>query len=156
MLFDLAIAIETIEHAQNIRELLRAIGKRLIPGGRLFVQSLLHQTCSYVMGDTWMGRNFFTGGSIISLNSYFHLAPPSLHICDMKPVSGIGYSKTLLAWLYLMEPQRKTFVAKYGTAFYEGFRMFYLSCAEAFAANNGAEFMVAYYIFRAVKPPKAE
>ena len=27
---------------------------------------------------------------------------------------------------------------------------------QAFAANNGAEFMVAYYIFRAVKATKAE
>ena len=150
MLFDLAIAIETIEHAQNIRELLRAIGKRLIPGGRLFVQSLLHQTCSYVMGDTWMGRNFFTAGSILSLNSYFHLTPPELHIIDMSPVNGIGYSKTLLAWLYLMEEKKGPFVSKYGTAFYEGFRMFYISCAEAFAANNGNEFMCGYYTFEKV------
>ena len=40
-----------------------------------------------------------------------------------------------------MEPQRAAFVAKYGAPFYEGFRMFYLSCAEAFAANRGAEYM---------------
>ena len=82
-----------------------------------------------------------------SLNSYFHLAPPELHVAEMQPVSGIGYSKTLLAWLYLMEPQRAKFYAKYGRKFYEGFRMFYISCAEAFAANNGAEFMCGYYTF---------
>ena len=63
-LFDAAVAIETIEHAQNIRELLGAVSTRLKPGAKLFVQSLLHQTCSYVMGDTWMGRNFFTAGSV--------------------------------------------------------------------------------------------
>jgi len=146
--FDAAIAIETIEHAQNIRELLSAVSARLRPGGKLFVQSLLHQTCSYVMsGDTWMGRNFFTAGSIIALNSYFHLAPPDLYIAEMKPVSGIGYSKTLLAWLRLQEQKRAKFVGKYGTAFYEGFRMFYISCAEAFAANDGNEFMCGYYTF---------
>ena len=33
---------------------------------------------------------------------------------------------------------------------------FYYVCVEAFAANNGAEFMVAYYTFRAVKATKAE
>lgn len=147
-LFDGAMAIETIEHAQNISELLNAVAIRLKPGAKLFVHSLLHQSASYLVEpDSWMGRNFFTGGSIISLNSYFHLAPPSLHICDMKPVSGIGYSKTLLAWLYLMEPHRSTFVKKYGADFYEGFRMFYMSCAEAFAANEGNEYMCGYYTF---------
>ena len=30
-------------------------------------------------------------------------------------------------------------VGKYGSQFYEGFRMFYISCAEAFAANDGDE-----------------
>ena len=84
---------------------------------------------------------------ILSLNSYFHLCPADMHISEMEPVSGIGYSKTLLAWLYLMEPQRSKFVAKYGATFYEGFRMFYMSCAEAFAANAGNEFMCGYYTF---------
>ena len=60
------------------------------------------------------GRNFFTGGSIISLNSYFHLLPTSLRLTEVQPVSGVGYSKTLLAWLDLMERQRTPFVRKYG------------------------------------------
>jgi len=98
-----------------------------------------------------MGRNFFTGGSILSLNSYYHLLPDSLVLRDVVPVNGIGYSKTLYAWLMLMEQQRAPFVAKYGVKFYEGFRMFYLSCSEAFAANNGNEYMCGYYTF--VKRP---
>ena len=147
-LFDAAMAIETIEHAQNISELLGAVALRLKPNAKLFCHSLLHQSSSYLVEtDSWMGRNFFTGGSILSLNSYFHLAPPSLYIAEMTPINGIGYSKTLLAWLYLMEPHRATFVKKYGAAFYEGFRMFYMSCAEAFAANDGNEYMCGYYTF---------
>jgi len=147
-LFDAAVAIETVEHAQNIKELLSAVALRLRKGAKFFVHSLLHQSSSYLVEtDSWMGRNFFTGGSIISLNSYFHLAPPSLYLADVLPVSGEGYAKTLLAWLALLEPQRKPFVAKYGAFFYEGFRMFYISCAEAFAANEGAEYMCGYYTF---------
>ena len=46
-----------------------------------------------------------------------------------------------------MEPHQATFVPKYGRTFYEGFRMFYISCAEAFAANDGNEFMCGYYKF---------
>lgn len=139
-LFDAAFAIETVEHAQNIGELLTAVSNRLKIGSKFFVHSLLHQSSSYLVDlDGWMGRNFFTGGSILSLNSYCHLAPPSLYLADVLPVSGEGYAKTLLAWLALLEPNRKQFVAKYGATFYEGFRMFYISCAEAFAANKGAE-----------------
>jgi len=151
-LFDAAVAIETVEHAQNIGELLEATALRLKPGAKFFVHSLLHQSSSYLMDvDSWMGRNFFTGGSILSLNSYFHLMPDSLVMRDVVPVNGVGYSKTLLAWLELMEQKRTPFVAKYGSKFYEGFRMFYLSCAEAFAANSGNEFMCGYYTF--VKRP---
>lgn len=147
--FDAAVAIETVEHAQNIAELLRAVALRLKPGAKFFVQSLLHQSASYLMDDeSWMGRNFFSGGSILSLNSYFHLIPPTLYLAEVEPVNGIGYSKTLLAWLGFMERQRSSIVAQYGHEFYERFRMFYISCAEAFAANNGAEFMCGYYTFQ--------
>ena len=58
--FDAAVAIETIEHARDIRTLLDYTAKRLRPGARLFVQSLLHQSRAYLMDDSnWMGRNFF-------------------------------------------------------------------------------------------------
>jgi len=147
-LFDAAFAIETIEHAQNIGELLNAVALRLRPGAKLFVHSLLHQSMSYLLSpDTWMGRNFYTGGSILALNSYFHLAPKSLYLADVQPVSGIGYMKTALAWLALLEQNRKLFISKYGSDFYEGFRMFYIAVAEPFGANNGAEFMCGYYTF---------
>ena len=83
--------------------------------------------------------------SILSLNSYFHLTPPSLRLTKVVPVSGAGYSKTLSAWLVNLEAQRPRMVAKYGKKFYEGFRAFYFVCVEAFAANDGCEFMVGYY-----------
>jgi len=147
-LFDAAVAIETIEHAQNISELLSAVALRLKPNAKFFVQSLLHQSASYLLdSDSWMGRNFFTGGSIIALNSYFHLAPAELYLADVVPVNGKEYSSTLLAWLALQEKNRAKLVKKYGSSFYEGFRMFYISCAEAFAANDGAEYMCGYYTF---------
>merc|ERR1712194_158180 len=93
-------AIETIEHAKDIRALLTRASEQLAPNGVLFVHSLLHQTFSYLMAsDTWMGRNFFTGGSILGLNSYFHLCPRSLHIEYMEPVNGKHYTRTLLDFL---------------------------------------------------------
>lgn len=146
--FDAAIAIETVEHARDIRTLLEHVAQRLKPQSKLFVHSLLHQSNSYLLDDSdWMGRNFFTGGSILALNSYHHIAPPSLYISEVHPVNGQGYSRTLLAWLEALERNRTLMVNKYGRSFYEGFRMFYIMCAEAFAANNGNEFMCGYYVF---------
>mmetsp|Transcript_13689 Transcript_13689/g.30659 ORF Transcript_13689/g.30659 Transcript_13689/m.30659 type:complete len:347 (-) Transcript_13689:57-1097(-) len=146
--FDAAFGIETLEHARNIASLIEAVADRLKLGARFFVHSLLHQSASYLVDDgDWMGRNFFSGGSILSLNSYFHLAPPSLYVTEVVPISGKGYSLTLLAWLAKMEANRGEFVARYGRQFYEGYRAFYVVSAEAFAANNGYEYMVAYYTF---------
>ena len=44
-----------------------------------------------------------SGGSILALNSYFHLSPRSLFISEMYPVNGIGYSRTLLSWLEVIK-----------------------------------------------------
>lgn len=146
--FDAAVAIETIEHARDIRSLLSAVARRLKPGAKLFVHSLLHQTKSFLMSESnWMGRNFFSGGSILALNSYMHLCPPELLITEVIPISGLGYSLTLIAWLEAMEKKKSVFVARYGRKFYEGFRAFYIVCAEAFASNDGYEYMCGYYIF---------
>lgn len=148
-LFDAAVAIETVEHARNIEKLLVAVAARLKPGALFFVHSLLHQTASYLIDDgDWLGRNFFSGGSILALNTYLHLTPPELHLIDCRPVNGRGYSRTLLAWLDNLERKKQHYVAVYGREFVEGFRAFYLVCAECFAANDGYEFMCGYYLFQ--------
>jgi len=148
-LFDAVLAIETIEHSRNVNALLTAVAARMRPGAILFVQSLLHQSMSYMMGaDSWMGRNFFAGGSILALNSYFHLIPPTLRISGFEAINGLHYSRTLDAWLYAMERHKKQIVAESNADFYEGFRAFYLVCSEAFASGGGNEFMCAYYTFQ--------
>ncbi|KAJ8604058.1 hypothetical protein CTAYLR_001741 [Chrysophaeum taylorii] len=116
--FDAAVAIETIEHSRNVAKLLAAIADRLKPKARFFVHSLVHQTASYLVDDQdWLGRNFFSGGSILGLNSYLHLKPPTLDLVDLTPVSGVGYSKTLLAWLDKLEHNYDDFVSVYGIPF---------------------------------------
>ena len=70
--FDAAVAIETIEHARDIRTLLDYTAKRLKPSSRFFVQSLLHQSRAYLMDDSnWMGRNFFR-----DISSFIHTTWP--------------------------------------------------------------------------------
>ena len=46
-----------------------------------------------------------------------------------------------------LETKRKMLVERYGSDFYEGFRLFYIMCAESFAANSGNEYMCGYYVF---------
>ena len=62
----------------------------------------------------------------------------------------LAFIQALLALLppcYEQVENKARFVKKYGSDFYEGFRMFYIAVAEAFGANNGAEFMCGYYVF---------
>lgn len=147
--FDRIVAIETLEHAQNIKILLQAISLYLKPNGKFFCQSLLHQEKSFVMDNTsWLGRNFYTSGSIISLNSYFHLTPKELYIEDITPVNGTHYCKTLKTWLVLMEKNKEQIINIYGSNFYEKFRMFYMSCSEAFRSGCGTQYLCAYYTFK--------
>lgn len=49
--------------------------------------------------------------------------------------------------LQALEMKSSMLVGRYGSDFYEGFRLFYIMCAEAFAANSGNEYMCGYYVF---------
>merc|ERR1711995_273597 len=65
----------------------------------------------------------------------------------MTPVRGHGYSRTLLAFNRALEREYKPLCARYGVPFVEGFRAFYIVCAEAFSVNDGCEYMVGWYTF---------
>ena len=52
-----------------------------------------------------------------------------------------------LCLIEVLEKKRSELVPRYGSDFYEGFRLFYIICAEAFAANSGNEYMCGYYVF---------
>lgn len=144
--YDCIIGIETIEHCHNIEKLFYWINKRLKNNGLVFIQSLTLQHDSYLIdNDSWMGRNFFSGGQMLSLQSYLHYNK-DLIVTNMIPRNGYEYSKTLEFWLNNLENIKDNIIYNFGKTHYEKFRMFYIQPIEAFRSHNGNNYMTCYYI----------
>ena len=141
------MAIETLEHGRNIGRIFEYISRRLEPDGRVFVQSLVHQIRTLLIkGDDWMGRNFFTGGQVFSLQSYLHYNE-HLRVAELVPVSGTNYARTAQVWLDRLEAKGPEIKRRFGAPVYENFRMFYIQTVEAFGALEGNAYMLGYYTF---------
>jgi len=106
-LYDRIFACESLEHSRNYQALFARIAKVLAPDGRFFVQILGHREYSYLMNaKSWMGRRFFTGGTIPSM-TFFHHFTDDLCVERTEVVTGTEYSRTLDAWLQLMYAKRE-------------------------------------------------
>ena len=123
--------------------------------GKVFLQILCHREYTYFMNQNdWMGRNFFTGGTIPS-TKLFQFFNDHLIIKDTWYLRGTEYGKTLNAWLHELHRKKKTAISIFKESGYqdpnlefEKWRMFYLMCSESFSYNNGRDWMVAYYLLR--------
>lgn len=165
VLFDRVVSIECLEHSRDYEQIFARISNILKDDGLMFVQILCHREYTYFMSnDSWMGRNFFTGGTIPSTKLFLHFNR-DLVVQWTKVISGKEYSKCLDAWLHRLESKKDKVLAIFKDAYqggkankhnsaemsasylYEKWRMFYLMSSEAFAFNKGQEWMVAYYVF---------
>jgi cyclopropane-fatty-acyl-phospholipid synthase len=146
------VSIECIEHCRAYDKLFEKLSSVLLDDGFCFFQILGHSEYSYLMNDnSWMGRNFFTGGTIPSMHLFHHFNEHLL-VEKLNVISGKQYAKTLDSWLHRMYDKKteimKTFVERYGkdaNKHYEGWRMFYLMCSESFGFNDGKDWCVGYF-----------
>lgn len=146
------VSIECIEHCLGYHLLFEKFSNILKDDGFCFFQILGHKRFSYIMSNkSWMGRNFFTGGIVPSMNlfSYFN---NHLKIKDKYIISGTEYSKTLDSWLNKMyqnkEKIMKIFKMNYGdnaNYYFQSWRMFYLMSSASFGYNQGNDYCVAYF-----------
>ncbi|KAK1760724.1 S-adenosyl-L-methionine-dependent methyltransferase [Echria macrotheca] len=157
--FDRVLSIEMFEHMKNLEEVFAKMARALKPGGKAFIHVFGHKDSPYHFEDGWMTRNFFTGGMMPSLDLYLYFQD-DLKIQKHWFLSGTHYSKTLNAWLRILEANKKKalpeFVAMYGeanaTVWYNRWRVFYLASAEFFGYGGGDYFGVCHYLFE--KPVK--
>jgi cyclopropane-fatty-acyl-phospholipid synthase len=157
--YDRVVSVEMFEHLRNYRELFRRIAGWLLPEGKMFVHVFCHRQSSYLFetegADNWMGRNFFTGGTMPSAD-LFSRFDQDLKIEQQWQVNGLHYWRTCEAWLKNLETHRleleKLFQHQLShtaaRVALQRWRIFIMACAELFRYRDGEEWFVSHYRFR--------
>lgn len=158
-LLDRVVSVEMFEHMKNYERLLAKVTAWLKPdSGRLFVHIFTFLYHSYhfeVQGPSdWMTKYFFAGGTMPAAGLLARFQRDAVLLKHWR-VNGTHYSRTLEAWLKLMDANearvRALFAATYGAAEVERWvarwRMFFMACSELFAFNGGDEWFVSHYLF---------
>jgi len=155
---DRVVSIEMFEHMKNYEKLLARIMSWLKPDGRLFVHIFTFLYHSYhfeVQGPSdWMTKYFFAGGTMPAAGLLARFQRDAVLLRHWR-VNGVHYSRTLEAWLKLMDASitevRALFARTYGVAEVERWvarwRMFFMACSELFAYGSGNEWFVSHYLF---------
>ncbi|MBE1161944.1 SAM-dependent methyltransferase [Dyella acidiphila] len=156
--FDRCVSIEMFEHMRNYETLLARIASWLRPGGKLFVHIFAHQTLLYTFeteGDTnWMGRHFFTGGLMPSVDTLLWFQR-DLSLEKRWKVDGRHYQRTANDWLAnqdannteVMRSLVKAYGREHADLWCQRWRMFWMACAELFGYDSGQQWLVAHYLF---------
>jgi cyclopropane-fatty-acyl-phospholipid synthase len=156
--FDRVVSVEMFEHVRNYEQLLRRISTWLKADGRLFVHIFCHRDLLYPFeahgDDDWMGRHFFTGGLMPSIDTLVEFQR-DVALLERWSVPGTHYAKTARAWLDNLDANRaRARAALLGTVgeaevdrALQRWRMFFMACEELFGYRDGSEWLVAHYLF---------
>lgn len=156
--FDRVVSIEMFEHMRNWRELMQRINAWLEPGGKLFVHVFCHRRVAYRFetdgASNWLGRYFFTGGLMPSLDLLPRMQAP-LVLEKAWEVDGTHYARTAEAWAAnLRRRSAEALVALtpvYGAEaplWVQRWWIFFVACAELFRYRGGGEWLVGHYRLR--------
>jgi len=156
--YDRIVSVEMFEHMRNYDVLFRRLESWLNPGGKLFVHVFAHRQYPYLFdsegADNWMGRYFFTGGTMPS-HGLLPAMAGELKLEAQWCLDGRHYARTLEAWLVNLDRNRgpvlRLFDDAYGRAescrWLQRWRIFLMASAELFAYDEGAEWGVSHYRF---------
>lgn len=156
--FDRVVSVEMFEHMRNYEKLLEKISKWLNDEGKLFVHIFVHSKFSYkfeVNDETdWMSKYFFSGGIMPSEHLLYYFQK-DLSIKNHWTLSGRHYAQTARKWLNNMDDNKsdimKVFNDHYGPKdamkWFNYWRVFFMSCEELWAFDDGREWLVGHYLF---------
>jgi cyclopropane-fatty-acyl-phospholipid synthase len=158
--FDRIVSIEMFEHMRNYGALFERISRWLAEDGYFFMHIFCHRSAAYEYIDAgpgdWMSRHFFSGGIMPSEDLPLRFQQ-HLTAVNTWQWSGREYQKTARAWLKNLD-KRKTAITPmlervYGEAdsrrWWMRWRMFFLAVSEMFGYDDGREWRIGHYLFRA-------
>lgn len=175
--FDRVVSVEMLEHMRNYEALMRSIRTWLRPEGLLFTHIFVHASLAYPFetdgDDNWMGRHFFTGGQMPSVDLLPRFQDDLELECDWS-VNGMHYARTARAWLENLDAHHAELTALLArdrgaaeaAVMIRRWRVFFMACEELWGYADGTEWSVHHYRFRpraavtsdalAAWPPSAE
>jgi cyclopropane-fatty-acyl-phospholipid synthase len=162
--FDRVVSVEMFEHMRDWRRLLGRVSRWLRADGQLFFHVFCHTSHAYTFedegDDNWMGRHFFSGGIMPSLDLLGVVTPDDLQMEAEWWLDGTHYQRTAAAWRENLESRRDEVLSVLrehygGQAFiwYHRWRLFFLACEELFGYRRGSEWGVGHYRMRRAGVP---
>ena len=157
--FDRVVSVEMFEHMRNWETLLGKVQSWLQDDGRVFLHVFAHHRYAYPFEvkdeSDWMSQHFFTGGMMPCPDLIDRLDVP-FEVDERWVVPGTHYARTSEDWLRNTEAHKgeilKLFSMTYGASqalrWYHRWRVFFLSCAELFAYDEGNEWVVSHVRLR--------
>jgi cyclopropane-fatty-acyl-phospholipid synthase len=166
--FDRVLSVEMFEHMRNWQLLLHRIQGWLVPDGVLFLHVFAHRRFAYPFetdgAGNWMGREFFSGGMMPSLDlleAVLHDSGSGLELVERHEVEGKHYALTAEAWHTNLVRHRAPIEAIFrrdlsaaaARSQFERWRVFFLACAELFGFDGGNEWLVLHARLARVDSP---
>lgn len=164
--FDRVVSVEMFEHMRNYERLFRRVESWLAPGGAALVHVFCHAGDPYLFettgADDWMGRHFFTGGTMPSYG-LFDRFDADLRITQRWKVEGGHYWQTCEHWLENLDRSRGELLELFGRDLapaearvaLQRWRIFFMACAELFRFRDGRQWFVAHYRLESARRPSA-
>ncbi len=161
--FDRVVSVEMLEHISNHGTVFERIASWLADDGAFFTHIFTgRDVCFRYEADNprdWMGRYFFSGGLMPSDDLFLHLQD-DLVVTDHWVLSGRHYERTANAWIDNLNANRDAAFAalaadggrRQARVWMRRWKAFFMGCAQLWGHDDGEDFTVSHYLFRAHHP----